>query len=89
MLALLDLTPGGPIEQRHMRPWSTLLQVQTDQGCVWFKASTPPLAHEARIIEVLAEVRPDNVPRLLATNASTDWMLQADSGLGTGHHPDP
>lgn len=79
-LALLGFTPVGPIEQAHVRPWSTVLQVQTDQGRVWFKASTPALAHEARVIEVLAEVRPDNVPRLLATNASTGWMLQADSG---------
>ena len=79
-LALLDLTPAGPIEQPHVRPWSTVLQVQTDRGRVWFKASTPALAHEARVIEVLAHVRPDNLPRLLATDASTGWMLQADSG---------
>ncbi|MDQ4057789.1 MAG: aminoglycoside phosphotransferase family protein [Actinomycetota bacterium] len=79
-LALLDLTPEGPIEQPHVRPWSTVLKVPTDRGRVWFKASPPALAHEARVIEVLAQVRRDNVPRLLATDPSTGWMLQADSG---------
>lgn len=79
-LDLLDLSPVGPIEQPHVRPWSTVLRVPTKQGLVWFKASTPVLAHEARVIEVLAQTRPDNVPRLLATDRATGWMLQADSG---------
>ena len=79
-LAILDLSTVGHIEQSHVRPWSTVLHVPTKQGLVWFKASTPALAHEARVIEVLARTRPDNVPRLLATDRATGWMLQADSG---------
>ena len=79
-LGQLDLQPVGPIEQPHVRPWSTVLRVPTGQGVVWFKANTPSLAHEARLIEVLAQTRPDNVPRILASDRSTGWMLQADSG---------
>jgi len=79
-LAQLDLSPVGRIEQPHVRPWSTVLQVPTKQGLLWFKANTPALAHEARVIEVLARTRPDNVPRLLATDSTSGWMLQADSG---------
>ncbi len=83
-LARLDLTPVGPIEQPHVRPWSTVLRVPTEQGLVWFKASTPALAHEARVIEILAQTRPDNVPRLLALDRTSGWMLQADSGPRLG-----
>jgi Phosphotransferase enzyme family len=67
-----------------VRRWSTVLRVPTGQGLVWFKANTPALSHEARVIEVLAKTRPDNVPRLLATHRSNGWMLQADSGPRVG-----
>jgi hypothetical protein len=48
----------GPIEQPHVRPWSTVLCVSTGGGSLWFKANMPALAHEAAVVSVLARRRP-------------------------------
>ena len=70
----------GPIEQPHVRPWSTVLRVPTQDGPVWFKANMPALAHEAGVVSVLARRRPDCVPKLLAADLERGWMLMADGG---------
>jgi len=70
----------GPIEQPHVRPWSTVLRVPTQDGPVWFKANMPALAHEAAVVSVLARRRPDCVPKLLAADLERGWMLMADGG---------
>jgi hypothetical protein len=70
----------GPIEQPHVRPWSTVLRVPTEQGDVWFKANIPELAHEAGMVDLLASRRPDCVPPLLAADLESGWMLMADAG---------
>jgi hypothetical protein len=67
-------------EQLHAAPWSTVLRVATDRGPVWFKANVPALAHEARVTAVLAELRPDLLPEVLATDAKQGWMLVEDAG---------
>jgi hypothetical protein len=72
--------PTGPIEQRHVRPWSTVLRVPTADGSVWFKANHPELAHEARVVSLIAKRRPDLVPQLLAADLERGWMLMADGG---------
>jgi hypothetical protein len=73
-----DLT--GPIEQPHVRPWSTVLRAPTERGDVWFKANMPALAHEAAVLQVLARRRPDLLPTLLAADPVRGWMLQVDGG---------
>ena len=75
------VTPTGPIEQPHVRPWATALRVPTCGGDVWFKASIPVLAHEAGLVTVLAALRPDAVPPLLAADLERGWMLMGDGGL--------
>jgi hypothetical protein len=70
----------GPIEQPHVRSWSTVLRVPTGGGDVWFKANEPELAHEAGIVDVLARRRPDAVPPLLALDLESGWMLMTDAG---------
>jgi hypothetical protein len=70
----------APIEQPHVRPWSTVLRVPTDGGAVWFKANMPTQAFEAAVVETLAARRPDLVPELLATDLVRGWMLQRDGG---------
>ena len=80
-LARLDAAAAGPIEQPHVRPWSTVLCVPMRSGAVWFKASIPALAHEAAVVGVLAGRRPDCVPQLLATDLARGWMLMADGGV--------
>jgi hypothetical protein len=76
----LGLRIVDPIEQPHIRPWSTVLRVPTDRGALWFKANVPALAHEAAVVGVLARRRPDCVPDLLAADYELGWMLMADGG---------
>ncbi|HVN61272.1 MAG TPA: hypothetical protein VMT59_08400 [Gaiellaceae bacterium] len=80
ILAELGDAVTGPIEQPHVRAWSTVLRVPTDGGPVWFKANMPVLSREAAIVSVLARRRPDCVPELLAADLERGWMLQADGG---------
>lgn len=72
----LGLAPTGPFEQPHLRPWATALRIPTDGGDVWFKANMPGLEHEARLVAVLAERRPD----CIAHDAESGWMLMGDAG---------
>jgi hypothetical protein len=87
----LGLALTAPIEQRHVRAWSTVLRVPAGGGDLFFKANMPALAQEAAIVSVLARRAPDRVPDLLAADLGRGWMLQADggtrlreSGLGIG-----
>ena len=70
----------GEIEQPHVYPWSTVLRVPTERGDVYFKANTEELRHEAAVVTLLAERRPDCIPALLASDLETGWMLMADAG---------
>jgi len=54
--------------------------VDVGAGTVWFKANTPQTRHEGAVTEILARRRPGLVPRLLAHDPETGWMLQADAG---------
>jgi len=74
------VSPTGEIEQPHVRPWSTVMRVPTADGSVWFKANGPQERHEAALVGVLAEERPDAVPPLIAVDLERGWMLMADAG---------
>ena len=76
----LGLHSTGPVEQPHVRPWSTVLRVPTTGGDVWFKANIPLLGYEAAVLELLAARQPDSVPELLATDVDRGWMLMEDGG---------
>jgi hypothetical protein len=73
--------PTGPIEQPHVRPWSTVLRVPTAAGDVWFKANVPVHACEAAVVSTLARLRPDRVPALVAVDLDRGWMLMHDAGV--------
>lgn len=70
----------GEITQPHIRPWSTVLNVPTSDGNLYFKASAPSLAYEPRLTEALVRWRPDLMPELLGTDLERDWLLMRDSG---------
>jgi Ser/Thr protein kinase RdoA (MazF antagonist) len=76
----VGLAVSGPIEQPHVRPWSTVLRIPTEGGDVWFKANMPTQAFEVAVVETLAARRPDLVPPLLASDRARGWMLQGDGG---------
>jgi hypothetical protein len=79
-LAELGLEAAGSVEQRLVRPWSTLLVVPASGGDLWFKACMPALAHEVTVVEVLGRRRPDALPELLAVDRERGWMLQRHGG---------
>ena len=70
---------GGPA-QTHVRPWSTVLRLQTGDGAFWFKANAIGTAHEAPLVEALARWAPDQVLEPLATDARRGWLLLPDGG---------
>lgn len=74
------LRSTAPVEQLHVRPWSTVLRVPTAGGDCWFKANIQACAHEAAVVSVLACERPDRVPELLAVDLERGWMLMGDGG---------
>ena len=71
---------GGPIEQPHSYPWSTVLRVPTGEGNVFFKAVSPVHPHEPALLEALARWRPASVPRLLSVDTKRGWILMRDAG---------
>jgi len=76
----LGLERTGPIEQPHVRTWSTVMSVPTSTGAVWFKANHEPLKHEAALVGLLSARVPERVPPLLAADVARGWMLMADAG---------
>ena len=79
-VAALGARRIGPIEQPHIRPWSTAMRVPTTAGDLWFKANAPLLAYEALVVQVLSQVRPDLVPELVGVEPDRRWMLMRDGG---------
>jgi hypothetical protein len=79
-LAGLGRSVSGPIEQPHVRSWSTVLRVPTAEGVLWFKANTDSLRHETALVRLLSQRRPDVVPPLVAADLDRGWMLMTDAG---------
>ncbi len=73
----MDVT--GPIEEERLRPWATVLRVPTAEGTLFFKEPTPSLAHEARLIEILARRRPELVTEIVFSDED-GRMLMRDAG---------
>jgi hypothetical protein len=77
----LGIALTGPIEQPHVRPWSTVLRVPTDDGVLYMKATAPVLAHEPALTQALSRWRPDCMPEILAADLDRGWILMRDSGV--------
>lgn len=74
----LQLT--APIEQSHIRPWSTVLRVPTSAGALFFKATSPATGYEPALTQVLAVRQPECSPEVLAIEAERGWLLMRSSG---------
>ena len=72
------LTLAGPIEQPHVRPWSTVLRVPSSQGVLFFKATALVLVYEPGLPAALAAWRPDCMPEVLAADTLRGWLLMRD-----------
>ena len=68
----------GPIEQTHVRIWSTVMRVPTADGILWFKAPDDP--SEIGLTILLDELRPGWVPEVAASDDALGWMLLRDAG---------
>jgi hypothetical protein len=70
----------APIEQFHVRPWSTVFRVATDADILYLKCCGPTQRHEPRLTELLHRAHPGLVPNVLAVHREEPWMLVADGG---------
>ena len=61
----LGIQRTAAIEQPHVQHWATVLRIPTAKEPLWFKANATSQAFEAGVVELLAQRRPDDVPRLL------------------------
>lgn len=76
----LERVPTTPLQPR-LRPWSTLLVVDTTSaGRAWFKASVPEMTPEAQVLRALRSVSPDAVPDVWAADSDSAWLLMPDQG---------
>jgi hypothetical protein len=70
----------GAIEQSHIYPWSTVMRVPTQEGTLFFKASSQDINPEAVLTQALSRWYPDCMPELMAVDPARGWMLMRDGG---------
>jgi hypothetical protein len=70
----------GPPDQPHVRPWSTVLRFETEQGPVWAKAPRRSNAYESRLLPALAGWGVGSVIAPLAVEMTNGWFLLEDGG---------
>ena len=80
-----NLQITGEIEQPHIRQWSTVMTVTTDDGVLFFKASNSLFAYETVLTDYLARFRPEIFPELLAVDIKRHWMLMRNAGTPLRH----
>jgi hypothetical protein len=79
-LGRLGMQASGPVEQIHVRPWSTVLRVPTVGGALYFKACAASVAYEAALTGFLAERQPDCMLAVYSLDRERGWMLVQDGG---------
>ena len=67
----------GLIEEERVRPWATVLRVPTADGVLYSKEPTAPVAHEARLIEILARRRSELVTEVLFADAEGRMLMRS------------
>lgn len=70
----------GDIEQPHIRHWSTVMAVESEEGKLFFKATAPELIHEIALTEKLAMWYPEDMAELIAVDVERGWLLMHDGG---------
>jgi hypothetical protein len=76
----------GPVEQVRTWPLSAVLRMPTENGHVYFKATSksPLFVDEGGVMEELAQLFRREVPRPLAVDHARRWMLLEDIGSAIG-----
>ena len=70
----------GEIEQNHAYAWSTVMRVPTDQGMLFFKATSGETLFEIALTAKLAGWFPECMPELVTVDTERGWMLMRDGG---------
>ncbi|MEV2263111.1 MULTISPECIES: phosphotransferase family protein [Streptomyces] len=83
----LGAAVDGPVEQRHERPWSTVLYVPTTSGPLWFKANGTSAVHEAGVLTAMHQLVPGRVPLPVASDEDTGWFLMNHAGTAMTASP--
>jgi hypothetical protein len=76
----LGYSPTGEPKSIHARPWSTVLQVPTDHGNLYFKAGGPTQHFEPTLLQLLSSRWPQQTLPVLAVDTERGWSLQPDGG---------
>ena len=79
-LAAIGRTVRKPIVQQRAWGLSCTMQVGTDEGDVYFKATPPFMSHEGRAMQAVAEQCPQLLPPPLAVDSEQGWLLMSDYG---------
>jgi hypothetical protein len=79
-LSRLGVRQDGAAAPGRAYPWSTVIEVPTSDGPVWFKANARGMHQEAALYEVLVRRAPGHVLRPLAVDAARGWLLLPDGG---------
>jgi hypothetical protein len=80
----LGITIVAPIDEVHVRPWSTVFRVPTTNGSVYVKCCGPTQRHEPHLTALLHREFPGLVTEVLALHADRPWMLVAEGGVKLG-----
>jgi len=70
----------GPLEQFHVRPWSTVFRVATTRGTLFLKCCGPTQAFEPRLTALLQSTRTGVARNGETVHATEPWMLVTDGG---------
>jgi len=83
------VTPVGPIEVVHERPWSRVSRVPVVDGTVFFKECAPVQAFEPALTAALFDRWPTLVPEVLGYYVDRAWLLLTDAGTPIGARGNP
>ena len=70
----------GPLDQFHVRWWSTVIRVPSGDRDLYFKAVAPGLEFEPALTVRLYELAPDRVTPVVDADLERSWMLMRDAG---------
>ncbi len=83
------VSPAGPVEVMHERPWGSVARVPLVDGTAWFKAPGRGYEFEAPLTAALAARWPDLVAGVLAHDPERAWLLLVDAGTPIGVQGNP
>jgi hypothetical protein len=78
MVGRLGYSVTGSLERLKSSYTSEVVQVPATPGDLYLKVMARPLAREATLLPILAELDPAHLPALLATDARDGWVLMRD-----------